>query len=129
MAQGSGMPSYLSIKLSSQSGTKAMAAAWTTLYEESCSQAFLFSGATISLANMLAGDTIDIKIEKVLVSGGAYVLHDLMPYNDAQPANHPSCSISGIPSVYGIKISARQTAGALINCDCEFYDAKRLGMT
>lgn len=129
MAQGSGMPSYLSIKLSSQSGTKAMAVAWTTLYEESCSQAFFFSSASIDLTNMIAGNTIQIKIEKVLVSGGAYVVHDQQTYNDAQPANHPICSIGGIPDVYGIKISARQTAGALINCDCQFFDAKRLGMT
>jgi hypothetical protein len=106
-----------------------MTVAWQTLYEESCSQAYFFSSATIDLTNMIAGNTIQVRIEKVVVSGGAWVVHDLMSYNDAQPANHPICSISGIADVYGIRISARQTAGALISCDCQFFDAKRLGMT
>lgn len=128
MATGSGMPALLNLKRSSQSGTKTMTAAWQVVYAESCSQPYLFAGAIIDLTNMQAGDTINIRIEKVIVSGGSWVLHDYMAYADAQPATHPAVIISGIPDVYGVRVSIQQTAGVLRNIDCEFNDAKRLGL-
>jgi len=106
-----------------------MAAAWTVVYTDvsSSNLAYLFGGAKINLSLMQAGDNIDIRVRKVVVSGGALVNHDQLSYEDAQPANHPSVSIPAIPDVYGIEISMRQTAGALRAIECEFYVAKVLG--
>ncbi|MBA7558433.1 hypothetical protein ES708_00036 [subsurface metagenome] len=61
------------------------------------------------------------------LAGGAWVLHDQIDYNGAQPANHPIVSIGGIPDVFGVQVSMRQTAGALRSIECEFYVAKILG--
>lgn len=129
MAQGSGMPSLLSFKRSSQSGTYAMTAAWQTVYAESCTQPYLFAGGHIDLTNMAAGDIINVRIQKVIAPGGAWVSHDQMAYNGAQPAIHPAIDIASVPDVYGVRIQMQQTAVAvaLLNIDCEFYDAKRLG--
>jgi hypothetical protein len=114
---------------STQSGTKAMTAAWQVLYTQSCTQPYLFGGAVIDLTNMVAGDTINIRIRKVVLSGGAWIAHDQMSYSDAQKATQLTCQIAGILDVYGVEISAQQTAmgAALISLDCEFFDAKRLG--
>ncbi len=131
MATGSGMPALLSEKRSSQSGTYAMTAAWQTVYTESCTQAYFFIAGLIDLTNMAAGDTINVQVHKILLSGGAWVIHDYMSYSNAQPANHLICAIAGIPDVYGLRIQMQQTAvaAALLNINCEFHDAKRLGMT
>ena len=64
-----------------------------------------------------------------MISGGSWVNHDQLGYDDAQPANHPSVAISAIPDVYGIEISMRQTAGALTTVETEFYAAKILGLS
>lgn len=129
MAQGSGMPSLLSFKRSSQSGTYAMTAAWQTVYAESCTQPYLFQSGHIDLTNMAAGDTINIRVQKMLASGGAWIMHDQMAYNNAQPALHVVASIASLSDVYGVRIQMQQTAVAVafLNIDCEFFDAKRLG--
>jgi hypothetical protein len=131
MAEMSGMPPILRLRRSAQSGNKAMTLAWQVIYYEDTATsllAYIFGGGQIDLTNMQAGDTIDIRIRKRMVSGGNLVNHDQLQYNDAQPANHPSVSISGIPNVYGIEIAMRQTAGVLRTLGMEFYDAKRLGL-
>lgn len=55
-----------------------------------------------------------------------------MPYayvaaknDDAQPANKLKVSIGTIVDTFGVLIEMRQTAGALITCYCEFFDAVR----
>lgn len=128
MAVMFGMPPMLSLKRSSQSGTFVMTAAWQVVYQESCAQPYLFGGAEIDLTNMLALDVISVRIEKVLVPGGAWVVHDLETYVGVQPAAHMAVGISGMVDVYGIRISMQQTVGGLRNIDCEFTDAKRLGL-
>jgi hypothetical protein len=79
---------------------------------------------------MALGDSIDIRIRKILVPAGTWVLHDQKTYNDAQPVTHPSIHIGPLPDVYGIEIAMRQTAVAvaLLQIEAEFFDAKRLGM-
>ena len=119
----------LRMKRSAQSGDKTMTAAWQVVYTESCTMAYIFAGAEISLANMIAGDTVDIRIRKTIISGGAWVNHDQIQYADAQPAGHPSVHVHPIPDTYGVSIEMRQVAGALINCEGEFFDAKRIGLT
>lgn len=133
MALVSGMPPMLRSKRSAQSGAYAMTAAWQVVYTENTQAsllAYLFLGAEINLTPMALGDTIEIRTRKILVPAGAWVNHDLVPYIDAQPAGHPSRAIAGIPDVYGFEIAMRQTAVAvaLLTIECEFYDAKRLGL-
>jgi len=133
MAVVSGMPPSLSLKRSAQSGSKVMTAAWQVVYTENTTAsilAYLFGGASFNLSGMAAGDTINVRIRKILVSGGAFVNHDQIQYAGAQPAAHPAPSIGAIFNVYGVEISMQQTtlAVALLTIETEFYDAKRLGM-
>ena len=129
MATATSVPPLLALRRSAQSGTKAMSAAWQVVYSDVSisAMAYLFAGAKINLSPMQAGDHIDIRMRKVLISGGAWVNHDQMGYDDAQPANHPSVGIPAIPDVYGVEIAARQTAGVLRTIETEFYAAKILG--
>ena len=129
MAGGTSVPPMLALRRSAQSTTYTMTAAWQVVYTEvsNSSLAYLFGGSRINLTNMAAGDTIDIRVRKRVVSAGAWVNHDLLSYSDAQPANHPSVAIGAIPDVFGIEIAARQTAGVLITAEMEFYAAKILG--
>jgi hypothetical protein len=131
MAGATSVPPVLALRRSGQSGAKAMAAIWTVVYSDlsSTNIAYLFGGARINLSTMVAGDHIDIRVRKIVVSGGAWVLHDQFSYDDAQPANHPSVAIGAIPDVYGVEISMQQPVGALLTIECEFYAAKVLGTT
>jgi hypothetical protein len=108
-----------------------MAVAWTVVYSDLSSSniAYLFGGARINLSPMVAGDHIDIRIRKIVISGGAWVNHDQLGYDNAQPADHPSVAIGAIPDVYGVEIAMRQTAGTLTTIETEFYAAKVLGTT
>lgn len=118
----------LRLKRSAQSGSYAMTAAYAVIYTESSTMAYLFSGAIIDLSTMQAGDTIDIRVRKQLVSGGGWIAHDLKSYTGAMPAGHQTVHLAPIPDIWGVEISARQTAGVLRTIDCEFYDAKRIGL-
>lgn len=133
MATAGTMPPIMRTRRSQQSGAKAMTAAWQVVYTENESTSlipYFFLGAEIDLTPMVAGDSIDIRVRKIVVANGAWRMHDQVTYTDAQPVNHPSRHISGIPDVYGVEVSMRQTAVgvALQSLDCEFYDAKRLGL-
>ena len=104
-----------------------MTAAWQVVYTNSAPYAWLFAASEIDLTPMIAGDTIDIRVEKVVVAGGAPVVHHLMSYSNVQPVNHPSVHIGPLLSVFGVEVSMRQTAvgAALLNIDSEFFDAFR----
>lgn len=131
MAFATSVPPLLALRRSAQSGSKAMTAAYAAVYTDISASniAYLFGGAKVNLSTMQAGDHIDIRVRKRVVSGGAWVNHDELGYDDVQPANHPSVGIPAIPDVYGIEISMRQTAGVLRTIECEFYAAKVLGTT
>jgi len=128
MAHAATSPPMLRLKRSAQSGQKAMTAAYAVEYTESCPLAYIFAGAEIDLTNMQVGDAIDIRVRKQIISGGGWVVHDIMSYTDAQPARHVTAHIGAIPDVYGIEISAIQTLGVLRTIDMEFYDCKRIGL-
>jgi len=131
MAEGSSIPPSLNLRRSAQSGSKVMTAAWQVVYTESTTSsllAYLFGGAHVNLTPMQAGDTINVRIRKILVSGGAWVNHDQVPYTNVQPTNHPAFSIGPLFNIYGVEISMQQTAGVLRTIETEFYDAKRLGL-
>ena len=131
MAGATSVPPVLALRRSGQSGTKAMTLAWTAIFSDlsSSTLAYLFGGARINLSTMQAGDVVDIRVRKVVISGGAWVLHDTLSYEDVQPVNHPIVAIGPIPDIYGVELSMRQTAGALITVEAEFYVAKVLGTT
>lgn len=129
MAFATSVPPLLSLRRSAQSGSKAMTAAYASVYSDvsSSAVAYLFGGAKINLTPMQAGDHIDIRVRKRVVSGGAWVNHDEIGYDNAPPANHPSVSIPAIPDVYGTEIAMRQVSGVLRTIETEFYVAKVLG--
>lgn len=131
MAGATSVPPVLALRRSGQSGTKAMTLAWTAIFSDlsSSTLAYLFGGARINLSTMQAGDVVDIRVRKVVISGGAWVLHDTLSYEDVQPVNHPIVAIGPIPDIYGVELSMRQTAGALRTVEAEFYVAKVLGTT
>ena len=120
----------LRLMRSAQSGLKAMAAPYSVVYTESSisGMAYIFAGAEYDLSSMAGVDVIDVRVRKVLVSGGGWVNHDEKTYTGVQPTSHPSKHIGPIPDAYGVEISARQTAGVLRNISFEFFDAKRLGV-
>ena len=125
MATAYTVPAILRVTRSNQSGLYAMTAAWQVIYTNSSPYAWLFASAEINLTPMIAGDTIDIRVLKVIVSGGGQVVHHLVSYDNVQPVNHPTVHIGPLLSVYGVFIELRQTAGVLANIDCEFFDAFR----
>jgi hypothetical protein len=111
-----------------------MTAAWVAVYSENTSSsglAFYFAGAEINLSPMAAGDTVEVRISKILSPTGSLVVHDQVTYAGAQPATHPSIHIGAIPNVYGIEIAMRQTvvAVALLTLELEAFDAKRIGLS
>ena len=130
MAHAVVSPPILRLKRSAQSGAKAMTADYVVVYTESTVSgiAYIFAGAEFDLSNMAAGDVIDVRVRKVILSGGGWVNHDEFQYTGAQPSGHPSKHINPIPDVYGTEISMRQPVGVSKSVDAEFYDAKRIGM-
>jgi len=127
MATAYTVPAILRVTRSQQSGLYVMTAAWQVVYSNSGPYAWLFGAAEMNLTPMGAGDTIDIRVRKVIVSGGAQVVHHLISYSDVQPVNHPSVHVGPLLSVYGVEVAMRQTAVAvaLLNINCEFFDAFR----
>jgi hypothetical protein len=127
MATSYGATPVLRLKRSTQSGEKAMTAAWQTVYEETASDAFLMWNGIIDLSEMQAGDIINIRFSHKSFADGDFVVYDQAAYNDAQPTEHKKIKIGDIASTHGARIEMQQTAGVLRDIYCEFYDAKRLG--
>lgn len=131
MAIAGGTALSLNLRRSVQSGPKTMAAAWQVVYTENTllsTIAYIFAGAEINLLPMQAGDTIDVRVRKILGPGGAWVNHAQVQYINAQPVDHPAIHINPIPDVYGVEIAMRQTAGILRTIETEYFDAKRMGL-
>jgi hypothetical protein len=128
MAHASIMPPMLRLKRSAQSGAKALTAIYTVIYYGSSVMAYLFAGASIDLSPLQAGDIVDIRLRKQVVSGGALVNHDTINYVGPMPAGAVIVHIAPIPDVYGVEVAIRQTAGVMRTVDTEFYDAMRLGL-
>ena len=102
-----------------------MTVAWQTVYSNTQAFAWMFGSAKIDLSNMVLGDTINIRVSSRNVAGGAYIVQDLFDYDDAQPVNKQKITIGSILDTFGVLIEMQQTAGALITCNCEFFDARR----
>jgi len=115
----------LRLKRSPQSGNKVMTAAWQTVYSQSLLYAWMFGSGRLDLTNMVAGDHIDVRVSSRQILNGAYVIEDLMDYDDAQPVNKPKVTIGSFIDTFGVLIEMRQTAGVLKTLYCEFADATR----
>jgi hypothetical protein len=102
-----------------------MTAVWQSIYTSSSTYAYLVAGAEIDLTPMQAGDIIEIRYTKVLVSGGAAVVRDMGTYSGVQPVTHKTVHIGFLLDVYGVTIDMRQTAGVLRTIDLEVFDAVR----
>lgn len=125
---GGVLPGLFDVKRSTLSGTYTLTAAWQTIYTDSSTQPFSFLGGFVNLSNMQAGDTVQIRVRRIEASGGAYVLHDIMTYTDAMPANHPVAPIDGLFNMYGVEVSIIQSVGAFRNVTAEFFYGKKAGM-
>jgi hypothetical protein len=120
----------LMLRQSSQSGEKVMTAAYAAVYSRESTEAWVFMAGTIDLTNMQAGDTINIRIRKKVISGGSWILHDAggpLTFTDAQPTNHKVIAIPQMPNVYGVEIAMQQTAGVLRTIATDFLEAPRIG--
>ncbi len=125
MATAYTVPAILRVTRSTQSAQYTMTAAWQVVYSNSAPYAWMFVSSEINLTPMIAGDTIDIRVRKINITGGALAVHSLISYSDVQPVNHPSVKIGPLMDVFGVEVAMRQTAGVLANIDCEFFDAFR----
>ncbi len=128
MAHAVSSPPMLKLARSAQSGAKAMTAAWQAVYSGSSVMAYIFAGGVVDLSTMDVGDIVEIRIRKVVVSGGNWISHHQVTYRDARPADQQAVYISAIPDIYGVEIAMRQPAGTLRTFNCEFLDAKRIGL-
>lgn len=115
----------LRLKRSPQSGNYTMTLAWQTVFTQSQVYAWMFASAKIDLSNMVAGDHIEIRVSTRNIQAGAYAIHDLLDYDNAQPANKQKVNIGSIVDTFGVLIEMRQTTGTLKQVYCEFFDAIR----
>lgn len=125
MATAFAVSPILRLKRSAQSGNYIMTAAWQTVFAQAQAFAWIFGSGKIDLTNMVAGDAIDIRVSTRQVAAGAFIIEDLFDYAGAQPANKQKVNIGTFIDTFGVLIEMRQTAGALITCYCEFFDAVR----
>lgn len=125
MATAFPSPPILRLRRSPQSAVYTMTLAWQTVYTQSQAFAWMFASAKIDLTNMLAGDAVDIRTSTRNTATGGYIVQDFFDYLDAQPAGKQKIVIGSIIDTFGVLIEMRQTAGALILCNCEFFDAVR----
>jgi len=127
MASAFPSPPILRLHRSPQSGNYTMTAGWQTVFAQNQNYAWMFASGKIDLSNMVAGDSIEIRVQTRNTQGGAFAVHDLFDYDDAQPVNKQKVTISSVIDTFGVIVEMRQTAVAvaLIQCYCEFYDAIR----
>jgi len=127
MATAYPTPPVLRLHRSPQSGNYTMTGGWQTVYAQSRNYAWMFASAKINLSNMAAGDSIEIRVQTRDTQGGAFDIHDMFDYDDAQPVNKQKITIGTLIDTFGVIIEMRQpaVAVALIQCYCEFYDAIR----
>lgn len=115
----------LRLRRSPQSANYTMTVAWQTVYTQTQAFAWMFASAKIDLTNMILGDHIEIRVSTRHVAGGAWVVEDVLDYDDDQPANKEKVTIGSIIDTFGVLIEMRQTTGVLKLCYCEFFDAVR----
>lgn len=119
------VPPILKLRLSPQSGNKAMTVAWSSVYTYSSNYAYMLAQSSIDLTNMVAGDIVDVRITKLIDPSGTPGVPDEKQFFGVQPAERKQFKIGPILNVYGLTIDMRQPAGALKTFYCEFMVAMR----
>lgn len=125
MAQIFNMPPILRERRSTQSGNIAMTAAWQTLYSRTSLYPYRFSQGMIDLTNMIAGDSVTIRISRRIDQFGNFIVFGQNVYNGVQPVGAKAIVIGEILDIYGFMVEAQQTLGALRTFYCEFVEAFR----
>jgi hypothetical protein len=120
----------LDLARSPWSGTYTIATggAHSHVYTESDTQPFFFGGFSVDLTAMAAGDTMIIKIYKMIKSGGTLLqISDnyAYTYTDAQVPALKEFNLNTY-NVYGIDITIELSVGGTNRAvDVEIFDAKR----
>lgn len=113
----------LKLRRSDQSGSKTLTGAYAAVYTDNGAYPWIFAGGWIDLSALGAGDTVYIRVRSKGKSGGSLIIRSENPYTGPQAA----LEIRAFPNVYGVEISAYQSAGAppYESLDMEFFTAKR----
>lgn len=127
MAEAITSPLILRIARSTQSGSKAMTAAWAAVYSQSGGVVTLMNQAKIDLTNMAAGDTVEIRVREQLTQTGNLIVSDHRTYIGARPATNVLAKVDQLISAWGLSIDMRQTAGVLKTFDTEFWESRSIG--
>jgi hypothetical protein len=120
-----GIPAFLRLQESSQSGSKTMTGAYVIMYEDSNTNPWMFSKGSIDLSNMASLDVVHVKVSVKLESTGSYAVHELQTYTGVQPVGQKVVQLPVIPNLYGVKIEAYQSAGTYRVIPMRFFVAKR----
>jgi|SRR6476469_9630921 len=87
----------------------------------------LFSTATskyftgyIDLTNVVAGDTVEIRVSVIAKTAGSYILYFLATYSGAQ--SNPLVYLPPLPSDIGYKVTLKQTVGTARTYDWRVYE-------
>jgi len=75
----------------------------------------------VDLANMLSGDTVEIRISLIAKTAGSYRLYLLETYSGAQAS--PLLYLPPLPSDTGWKLTLKQTAGTGRNYDWKIFES------
>lgn len=100
------MPFRFGYHTSGVSGSVTMTGGEVTVFEATT---FRMVEGYVDLTPMQAGDAVTLKQYVRISVGGAYVLHGSVPYINAQTI--PLTWITPLPGVFGVKLTATQTAG------------------
>lgn len=130
MVMGSSVTPVLELRRDVQSGNKLMTGVMAVVFTDSGNNIpYMFGGAYINLTPMVLGDSIVVRVRKMIAQGGSLDIVDQTTYTDAQPVTHPEIFISPLPDIYGVEIAMQQTAGAVFRIiPCEFWVAHRIGL-
>jgi hypothetical protein len=100
------MPFRFGYHTSEKDGTVTMDGAEDTVFEVTTPRVV---EGWLDLTNMQAPDTVTVRQYARNVSGGPYVLYGAIPYTGSQTL--PMLWIRPLPGIYGLKVTAQQTAG------------------
>ena len=102
----------------SNSGTQtAVIGTEHTLYNPTTSKYFT---GYIDLTNMVAGDTVEIRVYLIVKASGAYIQYYVATYSDAQ--TNDLVYIPALPSDIGYKLTLKQTAGTARTYDWRCFE-------
>jgi len=116
-----------------QSGPYTLTDAWQTVFEVLAIDApQIIEMIYVGLENMAAGDQVELRVQNIKESGGAYdndkTILFYESYLDARPANEKRIAIGRVINQYGCKLEARQPLHPVSykNIDIEVFQSGRI---